>query len=356
MQKRILFGVSTLLCCSTAWADFTPGNWTDVSSHHLPGDAQNVTKVYEYTGPDFTVGTLDWSGNGEAFGTSHPNETRCWVTAPNGKSAGFQLSTYYLNPIFPSSGLSDYFNGTQAQGTWTFEFSESYDDWTPDPDAIHENIQFTFYDDAIPIPAFPELEKFNYGIPDDWTLVDNTGQQDRIWRLNTELFRDFRFARKNLTGGDGACAMIDSDILGQVVVDSELISPPFIVPTTDAALEFDHDFNWISDSKRSGDRGDEIGDVDIYTEAKGWENLARYEYTDFGGHVSLDLSAYAGQEAQIRFHYWFAYYDMWWQVDNVAIAGLPSIPTVSEWGMIAMTLLVLTAGTVLFVRKRTVTA
>ncbi|GAF77285.1 unnamed protein product, partial [marine sediment metagenome] len=120
----------------------------------------------------------------------------------------------------------------------------------------------------------------------------------------------------------------------------------------DAALEFDHDFNWFSDFKRSGDRADEIGDVDIHTESAGWENLARYEHVDFNGHVSLDLSAYAGQEVQIRFHYWFAYYEMWWQVDNVAITGSsPSIPAVSEWGMVVMTLLVLTTGTIVFLKR-----
>ena len=342
MRGRTFFGVGVLFLSGIAWANFTPGNWTDVGSHHLLGEPGNVIIAYEYTGPDFTVGTLDWSGNGQAFGTSRPNETRCLITAPNGKSTSFQLSTYYLESVFPSSGLSDYFNGTQALGTWTFEFYESYDDFSPDPDAIHYNIQFNFYDDAVPIPEFPGLEKFNYGIPGDWTVVDNTGNGG--WQLSSEFFRD------NYTGGDGACAMMDSDSYGLVLVDSALISPPFIVPAGDATLEFDHDFNWLSDEY------EELGTVDIYTEARGWETLVRYEYADFNGHVSLDLSAYAGQEAQIRFYYWITYYQMWWQVDNVFVTGFPPIPTLSEWGMAVLTLLLLTAGTLVFMRRRAVEA
>ncbi len=312
MRQAVIFSASVLFLSSTAWADFTPGNWTDVGSHHLLGEPGNVIMVYEYTGPDFTVGTFDWLGNGIAYGTSRPRETHCWITAPSGKSAGYQLSEYFLVLEFPSIGLSDYFNGTQAAGTWTFEFYESYDDWTPDPDATHLNIQFNFYDDAVPVPSFPALEKFNYGIPDDWTIVDNTvpgggGPGNGSWQLSSEFFRD------NDTGGDGACAMIDSDRYGQVIIDGELRTPLFTVPLTNATLEFDHDFNYI------GDDCYEVGDVDIYTEAGGWQTLVRYELADFDGHVSLDLSAYAGQEVQIRFRYWWAYWQMWWQVDNVAI-------------------------------------
>lgn len=310
MLRLIGCAAGVLFVAGTAWADgFTPGNWTNVGSHHLLGNPDNVLLTYDYTGPDFMVGTFEWTGNGRVFGTSHPNETFCWITAPSGKSAGFQLSTQYLVEEFTSSGLSEYFNGTQAVGTWMFEFCESYDDYSPDPDAIHYNIQFTFNDDYVPAPAFPTRETFDHGIPDDWTRADYNGNGD--WQLNSFFLRD------NYTGGNGTCAMMDSDWYGLVYVDSGLISPPFTVPLNDAALEFDHDFNWLQDIY------EEVGDVDIYTEAGGWVNLARYEYADFSGHVSIDLSAYAGQEAQIRFHYWFAYNQLWWQVDNVAITPVP---------------------------------
>ncbi|MCK4658289.1 MAG: IPTL-CTERM sorting domain-containing protein [Phycisphaerae bacterium] len=39
-------------------------------------------------------------------------------------------------------------------------------------------------------------------------------------------------------------------------------------------------------------------------------------------------------------------------VDNVSVVrSAPSIPTVSEWGLIVMMLLILTAGSIVFMRR-----
>jgi len=155
------------------------------------------------------------------------------------------------------------------------------------------------------------FEDFNAGgafPPGSWTVRDNTGNGD--WQLNTY------FGEGNYTLGDGTCAMVDSDWYGMVDLDTELISMSFTVPTG-ATLEFDHDFDWYSGGN------DEKCDVDIDVGA-GWVNLIGWSGNDYTGHVSVDLSGYAGQSAQIRFRYYDANWEWHWQVDDVGVTPEPA--------------------------------
>ena len=100
-------------------------------------------------------------------------------------------------------------------------------------------------------PALGQVlsEDFNGTFPPtDWMVVDNTGNGG--WLLNTD------YDEVNDTGGDGTAAAIDSDEIGWGVVDTELITPSFVVPEG-ATLEFDHSFRWYSGGLN------EQADVDI---------------------------------------------------------------------------------------------
>ncbi len=178
------------------------------------------------------------------------------------------------------------------------------------------------------------LEDFNGPFPPPgWSVVDNTG--DAVWQRNTDL------GRANYTGGDGTAAAIDSDVLNWAFIDAELISPPFIVPDN-AYLEFDHSFRWYALPP------DERGDVDISVDGAPWATLLAFTGSDdgypTGTHKTLDLSAVAGQTIQVRFRYYDANWDWWWQIDNVAVTVASPVPALSAVSLWTMAALVLMAG------------
>ncbi len=156
-------------------------------------------------------------------------------------------------------------------------------------------------------------EDFDSGTfpPTGWTLIDNTPDPNG-WQLNSY------FAMLNYTGGTGECASLNSDFYGWGLIDAELITPTFVVPDS-STLEFDHSFRWYSGGLY------EQADVDISISGGAWINLANYSGGDdgypVGVHKSIDLSSHAGQQAQIRFRYYDANWDWWWQIDNVRVTG-----------------------------------
>lgn len=157
---------------------------------------------------------------------------------------------------------------------------------------------------AAGIPSFAAdvlYEKFEAGIPDTWTIVDNSSGSCGVWQSNDAG------GRENLTGGSGGFAIIDSDLEG--CADTELISPPFTVPLN-VRLTFDTDYNQLAD----------MAEVDITkNEGETWTNLLHWELDQRGPlEVDIDLSAYSGETVQIRFVN-VAGRDLWWQVDNVRL-------------------------------------
>jgi len=175
------------------------------------------------------------------------------------------------------------------------------------------------------------LETFEAGVPPaDWAVIDNAGS-GCVWATNLDF--DLRF--DNFTGGDGLCAMCDSDACGSgVYLDTELVTHSFVVPAG-STLEYDANYNDLSST--AGD----LADSDINVGA-GWVNLLSWNedhganYALPGEHVSIDLSAYAGELVQLRFHYWDnsgTGWDWYWQVDNVEVTGTTAVET-TTWGSI----------------------
>lgn len=117
---------------------------------------------------------------------------------------------------------------------------------------------------------------------------------------------------------DPPFVIVDSDEFGSGsgVMDEELISP--VIDASGASelfLEFDHNFRWYDQG------GDEQADVDVRSSATGgsWVNVANYSGGSASGFVSLDITAHAAADLQVRFHYYQADFDWWWAVDNVTV-------------------------------------
>lgn len=174
MRRVIGLGVIGLALTAGAAADWTI-NWTDIDSYHTLGDPENVVIPFWYTGEDFTIGTLTWDGFGEAFDGSYASEARLHVTTPSGTTTSLQLASGTSGP-FVSGGSSDFFSGMQAAGTWVFEFYETYDDPTPNPDATHYELNLTFAEYVEP----PTMADASLGTIPVGTCVygDTTGHTD----------------------------------------------------------------------------------------------------------------------------------------------------------------------------------
>lgn len=157
---------------------------------------------------------------------------------------------------------------------------------------------------TIKIPSYAAdvlFEQFEAGIPDNWTVVDNSGGECGIWQTNdTE-------GRENLTGGSGGFAIVDSGLEG--CADTALISPPFEIPLN-AHLTFNTDYYHLTD----------VAKVDITSDGGGaWGNLLHWEEDHRGPlKLNIDFSAYRGETVQIRFVNTAAQ-GRWWEIDNIRL-------------------------------------
>lgn len=263
---------------------------------------------------------IGWDVNLATIGASWLNEAAFHFDGSDQVDPGLYLTPGYLDS-FPGVGyyfspvidLTD--NGIPdipilADGLLWIELLEWYDDVNDAADAdwlMPSTLTIVHETPFIPPPKYPFwIEDFDSGVwpPVGWTTIDNTGNGD--WNTNTFYFDG------NTTGGTGECATIDSDYIGTVDIDCELISPAFDIPAIGTTLEFDMDYQNYALI--------DYADVDIDV-GGGWVNLVSY-HADNGPnvHVVLDLSAYAGVTgAKIRFHYYLANWAWWWEVDNVAL-------------------------------------
>ncbi|MEV5768242.1 S8 family serine peptidase [Micromonospora sp. NPDC052213] len=156
-----------------------------------------------------------------------------------------------------------------------------------------------------------EYETFDGAtVPAGWSVVDhaNTGQ---VWKFTDEG------GRRNLTGGTGNFAIVDSDEYGSGGrQDTSLVSP--VVDLTDVAapvIRFNQDYNWL---------GSDRADVDLSVDGgTTWTNVLRQAADVRGPRVTeVPIPQAAGQaQTRVRFHYYDASYEWWWQVDNVLIGS-----------------------------------
>src|SRR5206468_3585175 len=102
--------------------------------------------------------------------------------------------------------------------------------------------------------------------------------------------------------------------------DEQLITPVLnLSPAVNVTLEFDQNFDWSSGGQN------EVGDVDVMSSRTGgsWTNVFRNigNSSQNPDHRTVTISSQSAgaSNVQIRFHYYSASEDHWWQVDNVVV-------------------------------------
>jgi hypothetical protein len=160
-------------------------------------------------------------------------------------------------------------------------------------------------------------ENFSGGIPAPWTVVNGGtgGGAAATWTTANPGARAIAAPMVAPT------AIIDSDNAGGAATqDEELITPVMSLATaTTVTLDFDQYFRWY------GGGQNEICDVDVKSSLTGsaWVNVLRQQGASSPNpdHKTLNLTAQAAgaPDVQIRFHYYQASYDYYWQVDNVKV-------------------------------------
>jgi hypothetical protein len=146
--------------------------------------------------------------------------------------------------------------------------------------------------------------------PPGWSVVNNVGV--RGWSFNDPG------GRGNDTGGAGGFAIADSDNAGSgISMDTELRSPVMNLASLSAvSLTFKTDFYHYTT---------EVADVDVSTSggAGPWTNVWQKTGADYRGPKTevLDLTSIAAGQpnVMVRFHYYNAIYEWWWQVDDVRV-------------------------------------
>lgn len=175
-------------------------------------------------------------------------------------------------------------------------------------------------DDCTGTPGTTNLlyEDFEGGIPAGWSIV-TTGRPDATWRFDDPVFRG------NLTGATGKFAIAESSLYSQnAQMATQLRTKPLDLKNVTAAiLSFQIAYNY-----RAG-RSNEVADVDVSLNgaAGPWLNVWRGTNQDVTGLIVADLGFAAGKSnVMVRFHYYNAYRELYWQVDQVMLQCITCEP------------------------------
>ena len=174
---------------------------------------------------------------------------------------------------------------------------------------------------ACKAPGYAQLRNAAYefdftgGLPVAWSVLDNAGTH-AVWRFDDPK------SRGNRTGGAGDFAIIDSDHTGPKAVNTELRTGSLdLSAQSNVILEFDYDFRWYSFG------GDEQAAVDVSanggtTWSTVWQRSGASDRGPQTARVDISNLAAGQSDVRLRFHYWDAEYDWWWQVDNVFLGSV----------------------------------
>lgn len=251
--------------------------------------------------------------------------------------ARLTIDGYPGDPIW-TDPISGWYSITMAQGTdYTFTLDDFWGSYRVEENHIgvlsgDMTLDFTLdiINSICTAPGYnnPSIyaENFDSGaLPANWTLFDNAAT-GAIWTF------DDPGSRSNHTGGAGLFADANSDEVGSYDMDTELRTP-LLDFSGKANLWLVFKYDWYVYSAG----GNEIADVDISLNGSAgpWTNLWRKtnSSSDRGPKTAvIDLSAYGGQSnVMLRFHYFNANNDWWWQVDDFQITNCES----SAGGLVA---------------------
>ncbi len=326
----------TLSICNEGSADLTftitevPDlSWLseDLTSGTVPpGQCQDVVLTFDSTGlaPDTYTGTLRIDSNDILNPVVYIPVTLTVAGPPTNADFTWDPATPKANQVVTFQGSADAL--LPVEYTWDFGDGETgsgqtvqhiYRNWgvytvTMFATECGVTISATH---TIPMWCQSLVEEHFEGPfpPAGWEVVNNGG--NCVWQRNDQ----WPTPRPNYAGGQGYCADADSDRCGSgTTMDTELWTPLLALPNAPTiTLRFVASYNDIG-------TGGDYADTDI--SANGgttWTNLLRWDEDHDaygpGEVVSLDLTPYAGQDdVIIRFHYYTATYDWWWEVDQVS--------------------------------------
>ncbi|MEJ3745250.1 S8 family serine peptidase [Actinomycetes bacterium KLBMP 9797] len=158
-------------------------------------------------------------------------------------------------------------------------------------------------------------EAFGSNTPDGWTVTNRTTHGG--WVFNDPG------SRGNLTGGQGAFAIADSDDAGTgTSLDTDLVTPPLdLTGVANPILKFNSDYRGFSNG---------FGDVDFSVDGGAtWSTVSHWTTASRRGPVVEELALTgAGGKASVlvRFRYQAAF-AWWWQLDNVSVVNRSCDPT-----------------------------
>lgn len=158
-------------------------------------------------------------------------------------------------------------------------------------------------------------EDFNSGTLGSFTYYDYKTDQPSAfkWGTNESL------GLGNYTGGTGAAAMSSSDSVAGPY-DHAIVSPLINLPKGQITMSFLTNYQNYSNI--------DFADVDVSNDGATWINVMRWNedhgafFSTPGVAAEIDLSDFAGQSINIRFHHYDNERDAndwYWQVDNLEV-------------------------------------
>jgi len=187
---------------------------------------------------------------------------------------------------------------------------------------VGEMVHALEIEDACEAPGYELINSYMQtfegdGLPPGWEVWDHAGT-GVTWAF------DDASQRGNLTGGAGGFAMADSDYFGPMDVDTSLVSPSVDLSDEEVViLSFDQDFFHYPGNQ------DEVSDVEVSVNGGDWQPVL-HQTDNLRGpdRQVIDISKIAAHQAdvRVRFHYYNAHADWWWQVDNVRLGSHTCTP------------------------------
>jgi len=169
--------------------------------------------------------------------------------------------------------------------------------------------------ESAPMPVVAYETHFNSGLPAGWSIVHG-GSTSQSWQSdNPNGYESPYWAGVFMLVESAAEAgNMDEELITQSIDCTNL---------SDIRLRFKHKFEWW------GAGYGEIGDVDIRLNGGSWQNITRYEGSNFEGLIELDLSVYGADDipdVQVRWHYYNTDWEWYWGIDDVEIVAVSSAP------------------------------
>ncbi len=183
-----------------------------------------------------------------------------------------------------------------------------------DPFSHEDDNTVELSDQAVgPIGVWEEDFDDKAGIPDDWEIIDNTGQC---------TWRDDNPAGRSNSNWDGTFIIADADDCGSYTSwDDEIITESIdLHGHTDAQLVFTHQF-------KEGN-GVFPGHAYVYVSGDGgdtWNQLIDWK-DDRDGMETLDISTWADNKSDVKLKFRYKSGNMgeWWGLDNLEILATPN--------------------------------